>query len=516
MREILGKAKTVRELLKGVKYSIDYYQREYKWHEKQVHELVDDLSDKFLEEYDPTHPRQKVADYPRYFLGSIIISKKESASYIVDGQQRLTSLTLLLTLLRNLQKDRPKQVNVDELIFSERFDQKSFNLHVGDFERVPVYAGSRRKSARNLRGLLNASRTAFGYLVNRWDLVYQNTSGLSLRTMKVRFAFNRYLPLALAVFAACALESCATYSRVSERRPRFIPFAGGGPLANAATYIVTAMRIDRRDPLIALGEYMSAAETALDQLKRNPNDNTARNTYNFAVGRIIATIRDTKLDPWTQPLRVPANGGEFVLTHRPDPRPQWNPALYDFTPADQFDVRGTYVTERTTRDGIGAPVVAVGREANKEARANFSLWIASTTALPQSPGLKGAAASYPSKIPSRWKPSGLMDGSIPLPQISRCRSPWRSRAPTRRNSNSRGLLNPAKYAETARIVEAPTLRSEQNCCTGDPWAHGHASNLGTDDQSPPGVRGDPAQLPVLVLQLPERLSLSLFRGYPAA
>jgi uncharacterized protein with ParB-like and HNH nuclease domain len=50
MREILGKAKTVRELLKGVKYSIDYYQREYKWHEKQVHELVDDLSDKFLKE----------------------------------------------------------------------------------------------------------------------------------------------------------------------------------------------------------------------------------------------------------------------------------------------------------------------------------------------------------------------------------------------------------------------------------------------------------------------------------
>lgn len=44
MREILGKAKTVRELLKGVKYSIDYYQREYKWHDKQIRELVDDLT----------------------------------------------------------------------------------------------------------------------------------------------------------------------------------------------------------------------------------------------------------------------------------------------------------------------------------------------------------------------------------------------------------------------------------------------------------------------------------------
>jgi len=57
MKKILGTAKTVKALLKEVKYSIDYYQREYKWYEKQIHELVDDLSDKFLEEYDPTHPR---------------------------------------------------------------------------------------------------------------------------------------------------------------------------------------------------------------------------------------------------------------------------------------------------------------------------------------------------------------------------------------------------------------------------------------------------------------------------
>ena len=104
MREILGKAKTVRELLKGVKYSIDYYQREYKWGEKQAAELVNDLVTKFLEDYDDSHERKKVADYPHYFLGSIIISKKESANYIVDGQQRLTSLSLFLILLHNLQR----------------------------------------------------------------------------------------------------------------------------------------------------------------------------------------------------------------------------------------------------------------------------------------------------------------------------------------------------------------------------------------------------------------------------
>lgn len=158
MRKIDGKAKTIRELLKGVKYSIDYYQREYKWHNKQIRELVDDLSGKFLEEYQPSHERSKVADYPHYFLGSIIISEKEGASYIVDGQQRLTSLTLLLILLRNLQKDHPKKVNVDELIFSEKFDQKSFNIHVDErtpamealYEGQPIDVTDRPESVQNL------------------------------------------------------------------------------------------------------------------------------------------------------------------------------------------------------------------------------------------------------------------------------------------------------------------------------------------------------------------------------
>ncbi|WP_347268587.1 DUF262 domain-containing protein [Paracoccus sp. (in: a-proteobacteria)] len=62
MASIEGKARTIRELLKGRKYSIDYYQREYKWGEKQARELIDDLTGKFLEEYRPEHARDRVAD----------------------------------------------------------------------------------------------------------------------------------------------------------------------------------------------------------------------------------------------------------------------------------------------------------------------------------------------------------------------------------------------------------------------------------------------------------------------
>src|SRR4051812_29116299 len=63
---------------------------------------------------------------------TIIVSRKDNANYIVDGQQRLTSLTLLLIYLRNLQQDRQDRVNIDELIFSEKFGKKSFNMHIDE------------------------------------------------------------------------------------------------------------------------------------------------------------------------------------------------------------------------------------------------------------------------------------------------------------------------------------------------------------------------------------------------
>ena len=130
MRKILGEAKTVKQLLKGIKYSIDYYQREYKWEKKHIDELVNDLVTKFYEGYEENHERKRVADYPHYFLGSIIISSKDSANFIVDGQQRLTSLTLFIILLNNLRRDRTDVVQLEDLIFSEKYGEKSFNLDV--------------------------------------------------------------------------------------------------------------------------------------------------------------------------------------------------------------------------------------------------------------------------------------------------------------------------------------------------------------------------------------------------
>ena len=132
MKEILGKAKTIRELLGGAKYAIDYYQREYRWQTKQMAELIEDLTGKFLESHEAGNERSAVEHYGHYFLGSIIISDRDGQKFIIDGQQRLTSLTLILIYLHAATDDGEEKKQLADLIFSIRYGKRSFNLDVQD------------------------------------------------------------------------------------------------------------------------------------------------------------------------------------------------------------------------------------------------------------------------------------------------------------------------------------------------------------------------------------------------
>ena len=76
------------------------------------------------------HERSEVEKYGHYFLGSIIISDRDGQKFIIDGQQRLTTLTLLLVYLHNLLDDANQQGQLSELIFSQKFGKRSFNLDV--------------------------------------------------------------------------------------------------------------------------------------------------------------------------------------------------------------------------------------------------------------------------------------------------------------------------------------------------------------------------------------------------
>ncbi|MCC5644538.1 DUF262 domain-containing HNH endonuclease family protein [Nostoc sp. CHAB 5824] len=79
-------------------FSIPAYQRPYAWTKDQASELLTDLLS-FLGD-----GSEAVTDANPYFLGSIVLIKSEDApeADVVDGQQRLTTLTILLSVLRSL------------------------------------------------------------------------------------------------------------------------------------------------------------------------------------------------------------------------------------------------------------------------------------------------------------------------------------------------------------------------------------------------------------------------------
>ena len=129
MKEIKGTPKNLMGLLQNAKYTVNYYQREYRWQRRQIEELIDDLTTEFLRNYKPGQKRDDVTDYDIYFMGSIILAGRENE--IVDGQQRLSSLTLLLMYLRNrLIKQKENHPTVDQIIYSEVRGKKSFNMDV--------------------------------------------------------------------------------------------------------------------------------------------------------------------------------------------------------------------------------------------------------------------------------------------------------------------------------------------------------------------------------------------------
>jgi hypothetical protein len=88
--------KTIHEVLSPRHYQfvIPAYQRPYAWGKEQALALINDLRDAFLD-----------SPNDEYFLGSIVVVKRSASSAeaeVVDGQQRLTSLSILMAVIRDL------------------------------------------------------------------------------------------------------------------------------------------------------------------------------------------------------------------------------------------------------------------------------------------------------------------------------------------------------------------------------------------------------------------------------
>jgi hypothetical protein len=132
-----GRGHTVRELFTGRRYGLEHYQREYDWTRTHVGDLLQDLSERFLEQWRADHEREDVADYRPYFLGPFVTYPAPGVSYLVDGQQRFTTLLLLLIHLRHRLTDHEDHAGaavLDNMICTVQYGVPTFTVHVDERE----------------------------------------------------------------------------------------------------------------------------------------------------------------------------------------------------------------------------------------------------------------------------------------------------------------------------------------------------------------------------------------------
>lgn len=110
------------ELFASGQYIVPVYQRNYAWVEEQIEQLILDIWD---------YARQN--QEREYYLGSLVVFQREGAEHfeVIDGQQRHTTLSILMAVLKN-----------------------EFQQPLSQFESINLTYDSRKRAHRTLQALL--------------------------------------------------------------------------------------------------------------------------------------------------------------------------------------------------------------------------------------------------------------------------------------------------------------------------------------------------------------------------
>lgn len=131
--KIDGQGMSVAQVFED-RYVIDYFQREYKWEKKHIEQLLYDLDFAFHESYQDGDTIDDIPNYKPYFMGPYIVSRHHTMYSLIDGQQRFTSLTLLLIyIVKHFPDTRD---DLEKLIYKRSFKKESYNLNIEGRERV--------------------------------------------------------------------------------------------------------------------------------------------------------------------------------------------------------------------------------------------------------------------------------------------------------------------------------------------------------------------------------------------
>lgn len=135
-------------------FEIPHYQRPYSWTIEHASELLSDLLATLGNGDDP------IDEVPPYFLGCIVLIKPDGTvdSKVVDGQQRLTTLTILMAALREAIEDKSAADDLTQFLYAKG------NKMLGTSDRYRLLVRDRdrdffQKNVQQSGGLLRLAKT---------------------------------------------------------------------------------------------------------------------------------------------------------------------------------------------------------------------------------------------------------------------------------------------------------------------------------------------------------------------
>ena len=124
---------SIRDIFSG-HYSIPIYQRAYAWSEKEIETFVDDIYDYYT-----------LGNQQNYYIGSLVVHQGEDEyENVIDGQQRLTTLSLLICYLKNesAYQELVKDITVNLDFESRKRSTNIFKYLKKNYEKVMVKIGA--------------------------------------------------------------------------------------------------------------------------------------------------------------------------------------------------------------------------------------------------------------------------------------------------------------------------------------------------------------------------------------
>lgn len=143
MKFLEAKDRTLADILNGSRFRIDSFQREYRWQRKQIEALISDLVTSFDKSFQDGDTISTYKDYTSYYMGPIVLCDDNRELSVVDGQQRLTSFTLLLIYLLHAQKEL-----LDESLRADL--SKHLYVRMGGKDTLILNVDSRKKVIEHL------------------------------------------------------------------------------------------------------------------------------------------------------------------------------------------------------------------------------------------------------------------------------------------------------------------------------------------------------------------------------